>query len=102
MKITFIQTGGTIDKVYPAGRGVREFSIGYPAVGQILDKARLAPTLKCDILAITQKDSLDLTLEDRRMIKQACIGCPNDRIIITHGTDTMIETAAYLADIPQK
>ena len=50
----------------------------------------------------TVVDSLDMTAEDRELIHQAVWQCPDNYILITHGTDTMTETAALLGDISDK
>lgn len=100
MKILFIQTGGTIDKDYPRTSGGYAFEITSPAVLRILENA--GPAFGYEIRELMRKDSLDLTAEDRRLIREACMESGADKIIITHGTDTMIETAEALADIPGK
>ncbi len=98
MKITFIQTGGTIDKDYPRKTGGYAFEITKPAVKRILEL--LGPTIEYEIVPLLQKDSLELTENDRKVVSQACIRSENQGIIITHGTDSMIETAQYLVSDP--
>lgn len=100
MKITFIQTGGTIDKDYSEKAKTYNFEIGDPAVEKILKKINM--NFNFEIHSILKKDSLDITNEDREKIKEFCQGIKNDKIIITHGTDTMCETARVLKDIPGK
>jgi L-asparaginase len=100
MKITFIQTGGTIDKDYPRKTGGYAFEIGDPALKRILQEAN--PNFEFEILTVLKKDSLEITEDDRKRILQACMDADNDRIIITHGTDTMIETAGTLSSIKDK
>ena len=100
MKIIFIQTGGTIDKEYPRTTKGYAFEIGEPAVRRILEKVN--PTFKFEVTSLLQKDSLEITDEDRQKIFQACREVEGDRIIITHGTDTMIETAMRLSEITDK
>ncbi|MDP3800475.1 MAG: asparaginase domain-containing protein, partial [bacterium] len=87
MKIIFIQTGGTIDKEYPRTTKGYAFEIGEPAIERILDK--INPIFEFEIVSLLKKDSLDITDEDRQKILQACKDVNGDRIIITHGTDTM-------------
>ena len=94
MNIIFIQTGGTIDKDYPHNTRGWAFKFGEPAVKRILQK--LNPSFKYKVITAFQKDSLEITPEDRQKLvdlikKQEC-----KKFIITHGTDTMIETANYL------
>lgn len=100
MKITFIQTGGTIDKDYPRPTKGYAFEISEPAVKRILKK--LNPSFDYEILSVLKKDSFDITEEDREVIYKTCKKQKNNRIIITHGTDTMVETAMKLSDIKNK
>jgi len=100
MKITFIQTGGTIDKDYPKLAKGYGFDIGEPAVKRILEKVN--PNFGFEIISILKKDSLDITDEDREKIYEVCVKADSDKIIITHGTDTMIETAKKLSEIKNK
>lgn len=100
MKITFIQTGGTIDKDYPSPTKGYAFVISEPAVKRILKK--LNPSFDYEILSVCRKDSFDITDKDREKIYQTCKELKNDKIIITHGTDTMIETAKKLSNIKDK
>lgn len=89
MKILLIQTGGTIDKDYPRLTKGYAFEITEPAVKRILGD--INPTFDFKILPLLQKDSLDLNDEDRKKIRAACIKTKADKIVITHGTDTMME-----------
>ncbi len=100
MKILFIQTGGTIDKDYPLLTRGYPFEITEPAVQRILEN--INPAFDFEILPLLQKDSLDLTEEDREKILQACIDSAVNKIIITHGTDTIIETAQKLSQVKDK
>ncbi len=100
MKILFIQTGGTIDKDYPRTSGGYAFEITGPAVIRILENA--GPVFDYEVLDLMRKDSLDMTADDRRLLRETCMDSGMEKIIITHGTDTMIETAEALSDIPGK
>ncbi|UCC91625.1 MAG: asparaginase [Candidatus Aenigmatarchaeota archaeon] len=100
MKITFIQTGGTIDKDYPKPTKGYAFEISEPAVKRILEKVN--PNFEFEILSVLRKDSLDITEEDMQKIYNACVKANSDKIIITHGTDTMTETAKKLSGIKDK
>jgi L-asparaginase len=100
MKITFIQTGGTIDKDYPRTTKGYAFEISEPAVKRVLEK--LNPAFKYEIISALKKDSLEITEQDRQHLFDICATQENEKIIITHGTDTMIETAAALRSIPGK
>jgi len=100
MKIAFIQTGGTIDKDYPKATGGYAFEIAEPAVKRILQRVNL--NFDWEIVSILRKDSQDITEEDRQKIRDACERAEADKIIVTHGTDTMIETARELCSIKDK
>jgi len=100
MKIVFIQAGGTIDKDYPKTRKGYAFEIAEPAVKRILEKVH--PNFDFEVISLLKKDSLDMTDEDRAIIHQACLRADADKIVITHGTDTMIETARKLSGIKNK
>ncbi len=97
MQIAFIQTGGTIDKDYPKVTKGWGFEIAEPAFNRILEK--LNPSFTSQSYETFKKDSQEITLEDREKLKALCKSIPEDKIIITHGTDTMAETAKYLSGI---
>ncbi len=97
-KIKILTTGGTIDKVY--FDALSEYQVGEPTIGQILSEANVE--LEYSVDKICKKDSLDLTDEDRDAIADAVRGAKESRILITHGTDTMIKTAQYLRGIAGK
>lgn len=96
MHITFIQTGGTIDKDYPKISSGYAFEFGEPATERIL--RRLYPSFEFDILTAFQKDSLDIKVQDRAYLVQLIKERSAHRVIITHGTDTLISTGNYLKD----
>ncbi len=98
MKIKFFTTGGTIDKVYFDAKS--EFQVGPPQVLDVLKEANV--TFDFDIESILRKDSLDLTDEDRRLVRQRVEAENCALIVVTHGTDTMVETGRALAGIPGK
>lgn len=102
MIITFIQTGGTIDKDYPQGEDNHgyEFKIEEPAFRSIL--GRVKPCFEVDVFLLLKKDSLDITEEDRDLILQSVQNIQNDKIVITHGTDTIHQTAEKLSVIKGK
>ena len=95
MKIAFIQTGGTIDKDYPKSTKGYAFEFGEPATRRILEK--LNPSFDYEILTTCQKDSLDITDNDRQDLVTLINKNPANKFIITHGTDTMIETANFIS-----
>lgn len=98
MHITFIQTGGTIDKDYPRSDDHHgyEFKIGQPAVKAILPFCHALFTY--DIVEAIKKDSLDMTDKDRQKIADIVKKASSDKIVITHGTDTMARTAEAIQD----
>ncbi len=100
MKIIFITTGGTIDKDYASKAQTYNFEIAKPAVSRILKTIR--PNFDFKVISILKKDSLDITDNDRQLIFDTCKDVQNDKIIITHGTDTMVKTAKKLSSIKGK
>jgi len=94
MKLVFIQTGGTIDKDYPHTTSGWAFEFGEPATHRILEK--LNPSFEYEVLTSCQKDSLEITEEDRANLADLIQNHEESKFIITHGTDTMLETATYL------
>lgn len=100
MKILFIQTGGTIDKDYPKSVKGYAFEIGEPAVKRVLEK--INPSFDYEILELFKKDSTDVTADDRQKLFDVCSNTSHDKIVITHGTDTMIETAGFLSGVKDK
>jgi L-asparaginase len=100
MNLLFLQAGGTIDKDYPRTRGGYAFEIGDPAVERVLERAN--PSFGRRVVSIARKDSLELTAEDRLAMRDACLAADETHIVVTHGTDTMIETAAALSGVEGK
>lgn len=98
MSLLVLTTGGTIDKVY--FDAASEYEIGEPTVPHVFRESGVTMPWRLDPLM--RKDSLEMTNEDRAAVRQACIAAPESRILITHGTDTMCETAACLAGIDGK
>lgn len=98
MKLTVITTGGTIDKVYFDAES--DYQIGDPQIGEILKGFNVA--MEFDVIPLMRKDSLELTDADRDLIYQAAVDAEADKIIITHGTDTMVQTANRLKSIADK
>lgn len=98
MQLEIFTTGGTIDKVYFDAKST--FQIGEPQIVEVLREANLSIDYR--VVPLLRKDSLELTDEDREIVRQAVRDSAAARIVITHGTDTMITTAKALADIPGK
>src|SRR6185503_20758207 len=100
MKILFLQTGGTIDKDYPKTFRGYNFEISEPAVKRIL--AKVHPNFSSTIVSVLKKDSMDFIDKDRQKIYDVCAKAKEENIIITHGTDTMVQTAEKLHTITDK
>jgi L-asparaginase len=98
MVVKIYAVGGTIDKVYFDQKS--EYQVGDPGITQILREANI--TVGYEWESIMRKDSLDLTDDDRRIIAEKISSDNNRHILVTHGTDTMIETAKVLQQIPGK
>jgi L-asparaginase len=96
--IKVFTTGGTIDKVYFDARS--EYEVGEPQIVEILREANV--TTVVHIEKLFQKDSLEMTDEDREEIRRRILADPAERLLITHGTDTMVETAQALRGIDGK
>ncbi len=92
MSILILTTGGTIDKLY--FDALSEYQIGDSVVERLLRTARVAPAFR--VQELMRKDSLELTDDDRRTIAAAVRDAPEERVVITHGTDTMTDTAHAL------
>ena len=100
MKFLCIQTGGTIDKDYPKNKNGWAFEIGSPAIKHILNKT---PTdHSYEIMELFKKDSQEINQNDRQELIDCCQQTNYSRIIITHGTDTLLETAKSLSEINNK
>ncbi|HWS27499.1 MAG TPA: asparaginase domain-containing protein, partial [Xanthomonadales bacterium] len=74
--------------------------IGEPEIGRILTSFGVG--FSFNVIALMRKDSLHLTDEDRELIRSTVAEQPTEHILITHGTDTMVDTAKVLANIPGK
>ncbi|MFT5218759.1 MAG: L-asparaginase [Planctomycetota bacterium] len=98
MTIKVLTTGGTFDKIY--FDVYSEFSIGEPIIGEMLKEANCS--LSVEIESILKKDSIDMNDDDRQTIFKAVESADCDKILITHGTDTMVETARCLQGISDK
>ena len=94
MTIRIFITGGTFDKEYNELNGQLYFKDTH--MSDLLDMGRnKVPVVIRTLMMI---DSLEMTNEDRQLIAHQCINCDETKIVITHGTDTMAETARVLAE----
>lgn len=96
--ILVLTTGGTIDKAY--FDALSEYQIVESGIPALIAQARVA--LPFRVMELMRKDSLELTDADRALIAAAVREAPETRVVITHGTDTMTETAKVLADVAGK
>lgn len=93
MAIRILITGGTFDKEYDEINGRLYFKDTHMAA--LLKAGRCH--LDVEIRTVMMIDSLEMTDEDRQIILQNCLHVPESQIVITHGTDTMVDTARILA-----
>src|SRR5205814_1613669 len=98
MRMRVIATGGTIDKVYFDAAST--YDVGDPQVGPLFKEANV--TFDYTVESVLQKDSLHMTDADRTLIRERVAAAPERLILITHGTDTMTETAAKLEGLADK
>ena len=96
--LTIVTTGGTIDKIYFDDKS--QFQIGDPQIGEILTQLGVAFTF--EVIPVMRKDSLHMDDHDRARIRAAIESQPHRPVLVTHGTDTMVETARALVGIPGK
>ena len=76
-------------------------SIGEPCITSILDEGNVTSNYRVQSI-LKKSDSLDITQKERELIRDSVLECNEERIIITHGTDTMVETAKFLESIKEK
>jgi L-asparaginase len=90
--------GGTIDKIY--FDDLSDYMVGSPQAGEILRESQAA--FEFEVSEVLRKDSLHLTDEDRQLLRQRIAADPCPYILVTHGTDTMPQTAEALMGLPGK
>ena len=98
MFIRFVTTGGTIDKIY--FDALSQFEVGDSPMDTILGEGLVG--FDYDVVSLFRKDSLELTDEDRKVLHDHIAADDAERYVITHGTDTMVESAKALANINGK
>ena len=96
--LSIVTTGGTIDKVYFDDKS--DYQIGAPQIGEIL--TQLGVGFRFEVIPILRKDSLHVTDDDRALLRSTIQAQPHRHVLVTHGTDTMVETAAKLTGIAGK
>jgi L-asparaginase len=92
--IQILTAGGTIDKLYFDAQS--DYEVGEPQIGEILREAGV--TADYDIEVVLRKDSLEMTDADRRTLVRHATGAEARRVLITHGTDTMVLSAQALRE----
>ena len=98
MFIRFITTGGTIDKIY--FDDLSQFEVGDSQVQHVLAEGLV--TFDFDVVSLLQKDSLEITDADRQKLREFIVADEGSRFVVTHGTDTMPQTAEALRGIDGK
>ena len=98
MHIQIFSCGGTIDKVYFDAKS--EYQVGEPWIVEIFRRANVS--FEYSIESLMRKDSLDMDNEDRALIRSRIEASQHQRFLVTHGTDTMPETAQVLSGLSDK
>jgi len=98
MFIRFVTTGGTIDKIY--FDDLSRYEVGESSIATILADGLVG--FDFDVVSLFRKDSLELTDTDRQAIRDYLESDDADRYIVSHGTDTMVETASALQGLAGK
>lgn len=96
--IVIVTTGGTIDKAY--FDALSSYQVGETVVARLLNIAHVTHPYR--IVELLRKDSLELTDEDRATLRETIENAASSRIIVTHGTDTMTDSAKVLASVTNK
>lgn len=97
-RLCIVTTGGTIDKIYFDDKS--DFQIGEPQISRILEELGVA--FRFDVIPILRKDSLHISEADRELLRATIAAQDARHILVTHGTDTMVQTARVLASIRDK
>ncbi|RLA36873.1 MAG: asparaginase [Gammaproteobacteria bacterium] len=98
MGVRIFTTGGTIDKVYFDAKS--SYQVGDPQIGELLAEANV--TVPYAVTPLLRKDSLEIGAADRALIAERVAAAAESQVLITHGTDTMIDTARALLGIEGK
>ena len=96
--LCIVTTGGTIDKVYFDDKS--DYQVGEPQIGRILEELGVA--FRYTVIPIVRKDSLHITAADRELVRDAITAQPCRRVLVTHGTDSMVQTAQVLASLTDR
>ncbi len=96
--LCIVTTGGTIDKIYFDDKS--NYQIGEPQIGQILESIGVA--FRFDVIQLMRKDSLHMDAADRALLREVIERQSQRHVLVTHGTDTMVDTASALSGIVGK
>ncbi|MEM9303238.1 MAG: asparaginase domain-containing protein [Pseudomonadota bacterium] len=96
--VSIITTGGTLDKVYFDAKS--DYQIGEPEIGRILREMNV--TFRYELFSLMRKDSIEIDDADRELIHRTIDRSAARRVIVTHGTDSMVETARTLLAITDR
>lgn len=97
-ELLIITTGGTIDKTYFDAKS--DYQVGEPEIGRVLETFSAA--FRWNVIPLMRKDSLELNDVDRRLIRDTIANHKHKNVLITHGTDTMVETAQVVQDLTDR
>jgi len=97
-KLLIITTGGTIDKIYFDDKS--DYQVGEPQIAETLHAMDVA--FPFEVQALMRKDSLHITDADRALIRRTVEASAARHVLITHGTDTMVQTALALTGLAGK
>ena len=97
-ELLVVTTGGTIDKVYFDDKS--DYQVGEPQIGRILKELGVA--FRFNVIPILRKDSLHIDAADRELMRATIAAQAANHVLVTHGTDTMVETAKVLAQVAGK
>ena len=97
-ELLIVTTGGTIDKTYFDDKS--DFQVGDPQIGRMLSELDVA--FRFRVIPILRKDSLHLDDDDRELVRATIAAQPTRHVLVTHGTDTMVETARVLATLADR
>ena len=96
--LLIVTTGGTIDKVYFDAKS--DYQVGEPQIGRILGELGVA--FRFHVIPLLRKDSLFIDAADRELLRATIAAQAERCVLVTHGTDSMVETAKVLARVPDK
>ncbi len=97
-ELLIITTGGTIDKTYFDAKS--DYQVGEPEIGRVLESFSAA--FHWRVIPLMRKDSLELTDTDRQLIRATIANHSQQHVLITHGTDSMVETAQAVQDLTDR